>query len=116
MNRNLRTRTRLLLAVPVAAVAISLAACASGGASGGTDRPSADQLSDGISTILEDGGQGGILTDDQVDCVADAFLASDVSDQDLSNLAAGKDEQTSEEAKSLVTSTMSEAVMTCASE
>lgn len=115
MNRNLRTRARLLLALPVAAVAISLAACAGGGA-GGADRPSSDQLSDGIATILEDSGQSGILTDDQIDCVADAFLDSDVSDQDLSNLAAGKDEQTSEEAKSLVTSTMSEAVMTCASE
>ena len=114
MNRNLRTRTRVLLAMPVAVVAISLAACSGGG--DGSARPSADELSDGIATIFEDNGQGGILTDEQIDCVADAFLASDVSDQDLANLAAGKDEQTSQDAKALVTDTMAEAITTCAVE
>lgn len=116
MNRNLSTRARLLLTLPIAAAAISLAAC--GGAAGGGDsvRPSADELSDGIAMILQDAGQAGILTDDQIDCVADAFLASDVSDQDLANLAAGKDEQTSQDANALVTDTMAEAITTCASE
>lgn len=109
MNSNLATRTRVLLALPIAAVAFSLAAC-----SGGSERPSTGELSDGISTILEDAGQGGILTDDQLECVAEAFLDSDVSDQDLANLAAGKDEQTTEEAKTLVTETMSEAGAACA--
>lgn len=109
MNSNLATRTRVLLALPIAAVAFSLAAC-----SGGSERPSTGELSEGISTILEDAGQGGLLTDDQLECVAEAFLDSDVSDQDLANLAAGKDEQTTEEAKTLVTETMSEAGAACA--
>lgn len=110
MNRTLRTRTRILLALPVAAVAVSLAACAGGGA----ERPSADELSDGIAAIFEDAGQGDVLTDDQLDCVAEAFLDSEVSDQDLANLADGKDLQTSQDAKDLVTATMSEAITTCA--
>ena len=110
MNRNLRTRTRLLLAVPAIVVAASLTAC-----SGGAQRPSTDELSDGLSTIFEDAGQGDLFTDDQLDCVADEFLASDVSDQDLANLAEGKDLQTSEDAKTLVTETMTTAITTCAS-
>lgn len=108
MNRNLRPRTRLLLALPVAAVAFSLAAC-----SGGATRPTVDELSSGIGQIFEDNGQGGVLTDDQLDCIAEAFLDSDVSDEDLSNLADGKDLQTSEDAKSLVTETMVEASSSC---
>ncbi|CAH0203693.1 MULTISPECIES: hypothetical protein [unclassified Microbacterium] len=111
MNSNLRTRTRLLLALPVAAVAISLTACSGGGAG----RPSADELSDGIASILEEAGQGDALTDEQLDCVADAFLESEVSDQDLANLAEGKDLQTSQDAKDLVSQTMAESFTTCAS-
>jgi hypothetical protein len=109
MNRKLRTR--LLIAPPVAALAISLAACSGGG---GT-RPSADELSDGIASILEEAGQGDALTDEQLNCVADAFLESEVSDQDLANLAEGKDLQTSQDAKELVSQTMAESFTTCTS-
>ena len=112
MNRNLRTRTRLLLAVPAIIVAASLTACSGAGAA---QRPSTDELSDGLSTIFEEAGQGELFTDDQLDCVADEFLASDVSDQDLANLADGKDVQTCQDAKTLVTETMQNAVTTCAS-
>lgn len=108
MNRNLRPRTRLLLALPVAAVAFSLAAC-----SGGATRPSVDELSSGIAQIFDDNGQGGVLTDDQYDCVAQEFLDSEVSDEDLSNIAKGQDLQTSESAKTLVTQTMIEATSSC---
>lgn len=112
MTGTLRTPTRLLLALPIAAVAISLAACSGVGA---VTRPTADELSSGIATILEDAGQGDVLTTEQVDCVAAEFLDSEVSDKDLQNLAEGKDEQTSEEAKDLVSQTMSEAAVTCSS-
>ncbi|WP_417508940.1 hypothetical protein [Microbacterium sp.] len=116
MTGTLRTRTRLLLALPIAAAAISLAACSGVGATGGDARPTADELSSGIATILEDAGQGDVLTADQLDCVAGEFLDSKVSDKDLQSLANGKDEQTSEEAKDLVSQTMSEAAMTCSAE
>ncbi|MGO3233105.1 MAG: hypothetical protein ACTIKT_06515 [Microbacterium sp.] len=110
MNRNLRTNTsRILMALPIAAVAFSLAACA------GAARPSADQLSEGIATILEDSGQGDLMTADQIDCVAEYFLDSEVTDQDLANIAEGKDLQTSEESKDLVTATMQDAGMECVS-
>lgn len=117
-DRNLRTRTtRILMALPIAALAVSLAACAGSAGPGGggdSDRPSTDELSAGITTILEDAGQGGILTEEQVDCISDEFLDSEVSDEDLKNMAGGEDLQTSEEAKTLVTTTMQDAIETCA--
>ncbi|GGD62966.1 hypothetical protein [Microbacterium murale] len=116
MNIDRNLRSRILMTLPIAAVALSLAACAGGpgGGSGGSDRPSADELSTGITKILEDSGQSDLLTADQVDCIAGEFLDSEVSDQDLKNMAGGEDLQTSEEAKQLVTTTMQEAVTTCA--
>ena len=116
MNIDRNLRSRILMTLPIAALAISLAACAGGpgGGSGGSDRPSADELSTGITTILEDAGQGGVLTEEQVDCIADEFLDSEVSDQDLKNMADGEDLQTSQEAKDLVTTTMQDAIGTCA--
>lgn len=123
IDRHLRPRTaRILMALPIAAVAFSLAACAGGGPGGSSDggpgddstRPSTAELSAGITTILDDAGQGGILTEEQVDCISNEFLDSEVSDEDLKNMAGGEDLQTSEEAKTLVTTTMQDAIETCA--
>jgi len=118
MNGSLHTRTRLLLALPIAAAAISLAACAgtAGGQDGGSGRPSVDDVSVGITKILDDAGQSDLLTEDQITCISERFVDSKVSDEDLSNLAAGKDEQTSEDAKELVSQTMTEASTACAAE
>ncbi|UYO97607.1 hypothetical protein OED01_02415 [Microbacterium sp. M28] len=109
MNSDRKLRTRLLTAVPIAALAFSLAACGGSAA----ERPSTGELSDGITKILEDSGQADILTEGQVDCVSEALLESEISDQDLANIAEGEDVQTSQEAKDLVESTMAEAVSTC---
>lgn len=109
LNRNLRTRpARLVMALSIAAAAVTLSACG-----GGAERPTADQLSSGIATIFEDAGQADLLTDEQLDCVAEHFLDSEVSDQDLANIAEGKDLQTSQEAKDLVTSTMQDSIVEC---
>lgn len=113
MNIGRNLRSRILMTMPIAALAVSLAGCA-GGPGGGSDRPSTEELSTGITTILEDAGQGGVLTEEQVDCIAGEFLESDVSDQDLKNMADGEDLQTSQEAKDLVTATMQDAIGTCA--
>lgn len=110
MNIDRNLRTRILMALPIAAVALSLAACG-----GAAERPSVEAVSEGMTTILEDGGQGDVLTGEQIDCVAEALHSSEISDQDLANIADGKDLQTSEEAQELVTSTMSDAVVDCAS-
>ena len=111
MSTRPRSQRALALAAGVSATALVLTACSGGGAG----RPSADELSDGIASILEEAGQGDALTDEQLDCVADAFLESEVSDQDLANLAEGKDLQTSQDAKDLVSQTMAESFTTCAS-
>lgn len=114
MNIDRNLRSRILMTLPIAALAVSLAACAGGpGGGSSSDRPSADELSTGITKILEDSGQGDILTEEQVDCIAGEFVDSDVSDQDLKNMAGGEDLQTSQEAKDLVTATMQDAVTTC---
>ncbi|WP_243229609.1 hypothetical protein [Microbacterium sp. CIAB417] len=116
MNTDRKLRTRLLSAVPIAALAFSLAACGAPAA----ERPSTEELSEGITTILEDqgltvgDGEDAQLTPDQVDCISGELLDSEISDQDLANLAEGKDEQTSQDAFNLVQTTMTEAVQTCA--
>ena len=109
MNTDRKLRNRLLTAVPIAALAFSLAAC--GGAA--AERPSTSELSEGIVKILESTGQEDVLTDDQVTCVSEALLDSEISDEDLANIAKGEDVQTSQDAKDLVTTTMTEAVSTC---
>ncbi|SJN46626.1 hypothetical protein FM104_15105 [Microbacterium esteraromaticum] len=109
IDRNLRTRTRLLLALPIAVAAFSLAACSSP-----AERPSSDDLSSGIQKILDDGGLGDQFNDEQVSCISDELIDSKISDQDLQNIADGKDVQTNQEAKDLVSKEMSEAVVTCA--
>lgn len=108
IDRTPRTRNRLLMALPVAALAFTLAAC-----SGGAQRPSVDELSEGITTILDDGGIGEQFDQASVDCISEELIASDISDQDLSNLADGKDEQTSQEAYDLVQTEMTTAVQKC---
>lgn len=116
MNSDRKLRTRLLTAVPIAALAFSLAACGGSAA----ERPSTSELSEGMTTILEEqgltvgDGEDAQLTTDQVDCIADELIASDISDEDLANIAKGEDVQTSQEAKTLVQTTMTEAVQTCA--
>lgn len=109
VDRNLRTRTsRLLLALPVVAVALSLAAC-----SAPVERPSSDKVADGIQQIFEDGGLGDSFTEAQITCIADMLVDSDVSDQDLANIADGKDVQTSAEAAKLVEEEMTVAAQEC---
>lgn len=113
IDRNLRSRTsRLLLALPVAALAFSLAACSGAAA----ERPTSEELSTGIQKILDDGGIGDQFTEGQVSCIADALLDTSISDEDLANIADGRDVQTSEDAKALVTQEMGSAVTECATQ
>ena len=108
IDRNPRTRTRLLMALPIVAVAFSLAAC-----SGTVERPSVDEVSSGFAEILGATGQSDVFTDEVIDCMAAELVDSEISDADLRNIADGKDEQTSQEAKELVSTTTAAAVQTC---
>ncbi len=102
------------MALPIAALALSLAACAGIGAS---QRPTQEELADGMAKIWEQNeATAGQFTDEQNDCLAEALIESDVSDQDLTNLANGEDRQTSVEARDLVSKTIGDAVKTCVTE
>lgn len=90
IDRNLRLPARLLLAVPVAALAFSLAACSA-------SRPTVDQVSDGLIKFFESQDQGDVLTDDAADCFAKHFVDSDLSNETLNYIAQGKDQASSTE-------------------
>ena len=106
----LRTRSRLLLALPAAALALSLAAC---GGVGAAERPSAAKVADGLQQVLEDNGADGALTEPMLLCLSKAMVESDLSDQDLANIAEGKDVQTSTEAYDLMQKVMTDAAPGC---
>ena len=109
LDRNLRTPARLLMALPVAALALSLAACG-----GAPERPTADEVAAGYQKIVEEAGQTDIYTDDLIQCLAEAMVDSEISDQDLANIAEGKDVQTSVESQELLTKVVTEAAPKCA--
>lgn len=96
-DRKPRPLSRLLLAVPVAALALSLAAC------GGSSRPSADDVADGIQKVYEDQGLGEVMTDDVASCFAEALVDSDLSNETLTYIAGGEDKQKNEEEKAMTT-------------
>ncbi|MDR2998352.1 MAG: hypothetical protein LBU78_09555 [Microbacterium sp.] len=103
-DRILRTRTsRLLLALPAAVIAFSLAACSA------PARPSVDELSSGIQKIAG----GSTLTDAITDCIAKELIDSKISDGDLANIASGKD-AVSKDGADLVKKELADAGTKCA--
>lgn len=109
MNTDRNLRTRLLATLPVAALVFSLAACAAP-----VERPSAEEVAVGWQEIIEEAGQADLYTDELVMCIAEALVESEVSDQDLANLAEGRDVQTSQEAANLLTEVATQASADCA--
>jgi hypothetical protein len=71
-------RTRTVVAAG-AALALLLAGCSDDGEDGGGGRPTVDELS---AELASDGG----LSQDQAECVARAFVESDVSDEGLRSI------------------------------
>ena len=84
-DRTQRTSSRILMALPIAALAFSLAAC------GGAARPSADDVADGIQQVYEDQGLGDVVTDDVAQCFAEKLVDSDLSNETLGYIANGED-------------------------
>ncbi len=108
-DRKLRTRSRLLLAIPAAALAFSLTACG-----GAPERPSAEEVSDGLQKVLEDQGVGDALSEPVVLCLSEALVDSDVSNETLAAIAEGDSEaQTTQDDFDLVQSTISDAGADC---
>ena len=110
IDRNLRSRTsRLLLALPVAALAFSLAAC-----SGTVERPTAEKVSTGLKKVLEEQGAGDAVTDEIALCLSEALVDSKVSNETLKAIADGDSEaRTNNEDYNLVLTTMQEAGTDC---
>lgn len=91
IDRNLRTRSRLLMALPIAALALSLAAC------GSATRPTADQVSDGLGKYLEEQGLGDSFPESATECFAGYLVDSELSNDTLNYIAEGKDQASSVE-------------------
>lgn len=93
-DRKLRTRSRLLLAIPAAALAFSLTAC-------GASRPSEDDVAAGLTKFFEEQGQGDILDADAAECFAGPLVDSELSNETLNYIANGEDKQANQEDKDL---------------
>ena len=107
-DRNLRTPSRILMALPIAALALSLAAC------GGSSRPAVDDVADGIQKVYEDQGLGDVVTDDVATCFAEALVDSDLSNETLTYIANGEDKQSSQDDKALTTQILTDNLEKCA--
>ncbi|MER7446718.1 hypothetical protein [Microbacterium sp. NPDC097977] len=110
-DRTQRTSSRILMALPIAALAFSLAAC--GGAA--PERPSAQQVADGLTSVLEDQGLRDSLSDDVVLCLSEALVDSEVSNESLDAIAKGDENvKTDQKEGALVQKTINDAAPDCA--
>ena len=110
MNIDRNLRTRLLFALPIAAVAFSLAACSA------PSRPSVDEVADGLQQVFEEQGQSDILTEDVMACLAEALVESELSNETLNYIANGEDRQKNIEERDLTTNIIKEAGPGCVAE
>ncbi|WP_449409053.1 hypothetical protein [Microbacterium maritypicum] len=108
-DRKLRPASRLLLALPIAALAFSLAACG-----GAAPRPSADDVAAGIGKVFEEQGFGDTIDADASQCLAEYLVDSDLSDETLNYLANGEDKQANQEDKDITTKVIADHLQECA--
>lgn len=96
-HRGARPAARILLALPVAALAFTLAAC------GGPSRPSEADVASGIQKVFEGTATADAMTDEVAECFAEALVESDLSNETLTYIANGEDKQKNQEEKDLTT-------------
>lgn len=94
---NIDRNARLLLALPIAALALSLAAC------GGPSRPTVDAVADGLTEFFQEQGMGDEIDAAAAECFAGYLVDSKLSDETLGYLADGEDKQSSVEDRDLTT-------------
>jgi len=100
------------LAAAVAVVALTLSACGGGGG-----RPSASEIEEAISDTDNPVGEqvAGSLNDEQISCIAEAFEASDLSDEALQSLVDGDESYDgSDEDEDALNSLLTEDLTECA--
>ncbi len=106
------TRTsRLLLALPIAALAFGLSGC--GSSAGASGRPSAEDISTGLQKIVEEQGISDALNSDIIDCLSEKIAESDISDSDLRTIAQGEDAAISTDTQTALTDIMTSAATEC---
>ncbi|MFE6735215.1 hypothetical protein [Microbacterium sp. NPDC057650] len=98
---------RLLLVLPAAAIAFSLAACSAPAA-----RPSVDDVSAGIQKAAKSTSSSEVFTDKVSDCVAKELVDSKISDGALNTIAEGKEPKGADDQK-LITKVLNDAAKTC---
>lgn len=76
---------RLAAASAVSVLAFVLMGCSA------SARPSAEELQTGITKIAAAAGTEDLLTEKYTECVADALVASDLSDATLAMIASGEE-------------------------
>lgn len=108
-TQKLSAAQRLLVTLPIAALALSVAAC------GSAPRPTADQVADGLSQYFEDQGVGGMFDDDAAMCIAEVFVDSDLSNATLDSIAKGEDKQVGSDERDLLETVLQENATDCIS-
>jgi hypothetical protein len=106
LDRKPRT-TRLLMALPIAALAFSLAAC------GGASRPTADQVATGLTEFFDEQGMGDVVDKEAATCFAEKLVDSELSNETLNYLANGEDKQSSVEDRDLTTKILEDNLDVC---
>jgi len=106
-NPKLRNSTRLLMALPIAALAFSLAAC------GGAARPSEADVSQGLQKFFADQPGYEAITEDVTECLAGYLVDSELSNETLTYLADGEDKQKNEADKALTTQILQDNIQDC---
>lgn len=103
------SKRTLFLALPIAA-AMVLSACGGGSSA---DRPSAEELSEVFTSGAEELG-GVELPQEQADCIAEALVDSDVSDETLRAMAdLNEDYDASQDEQDLLMEAVTDAATEC---
>lgn len=104
------TRIRPLLIAPAIAALLALTGC-SGGAPEG--RPAVADIAAGFQKVLEEQGQGSVLTPEQITCVSEKLHASDLSDGVLTAIATGDESKADQSEATHLTEVTSKATQEC---
>ncbi|MFT4258412.1 hypothetical protein [Microbacterium sp.] len=109
IDRNTRRSARLLMALPIAALAISLTACA-------VSRPTVEEVSTGLVKHFEDQGLSDAMPDSVADCFAGYLVDSELSNETLASIANGEDKAASAEDGTLAAKIITDNTDECTAE
>ncbi|WP_085872931.1 MULTISPECIES: hypothetical protein [unclassified Nocardioides] len=104
---------RPILLLASAVLVLGFTSACGGGDDGGGGRPSVDEVADGVQGSMAD-ELGGDVPDGAVDCIAQAFYDSDISDEGLQAIADGdEDYEASDEDQEALQSIVTDDMTKC---